>query len=463
MNDKKQPNIIVCMCDQLRAFEVGCYGNEIINTPNIDRLASVGLRFENAVTNNPVCMPARSILLSGQYSRTCCGELNNVASRLSFGGWTMPFYPKKGRPHLKDPTLLEILRSNGYHTAVIGKWHIHSWPHDVGFEYYLIPRVFHTHVGQHYSENGGPEFVPQGFSVDFEAEKVAEFFQLRKQSNKPFFLFYNISPPHLPFEDIPDRYKTMYKPEDMHIRENAYIDGKMVNDRSAFQNYMYDHKGYLFGLPYTEKLPDDFDLRHLYTQYYGATTWVDDTIGKLLKNLEIAGLDDNTIVIFTSDHGDILGSHGRWQKGRFYQESTRIPMMWRVPGLSKGLVAEKQITSLVDIAPTILDLIGINIPNHMQGQSLAPILRGETDELEKNYTFIESIVHGAAIRTPRYLFGKRMDLKTREMNNDRTWFFDLQKDPFELENLVNNGHKKDLRKELENILESWNTEIPWKI
>jgi choline-sulfatase len=233
-----QPNIIVCMCDQLRAFEVHCYGNEIIQTPNIDRLAAEGIRFDIAVTNNPLCMPARSIVLTGQYSRTCCGQLNNTYSPLTFGGWIMPEYPMRDRPHLKDPTLPEILRSNGYHTVAIGKWHIHSWPHDVGFDYYLIPRVTHCHVGQSFTENGGPEFVPEGFSVDFEAKKVGEFLKDQKNSERPFFLYYNISPPHLPFFDIPDRYKNMYRPEDMQIRENAYIDGKIAYNKEHLQLYV---------------------------------------------------------------------------------------------------------------------------------------------------------------------------------------------------------------------------------
>ena len=457
----KRPNIIICTCDQLRAFEVHCYGNEIIHTPNIDRLATEGIRFENAVTNNPLCMPARSILLSGQYSRTCCGQLNNTYSMLSFGGWTLPYYPKRGRPHLKDPTLPEILRSNGYYTARVGKWHIHSWPHDVGFDYYLIPRVFHSHVGQHFTENGGPEFVPEGFSVDFEAEKVGEFLQSHKHSEQPFFLYYNISPPHLPYFDIPDRYKNMYRPEDMPIRENAFIDGEMAYNELNFRSYIYDHKYYLFDLPHTEEFPGDFDLRHLYALYYGATTWVDDTIGKLLKNLEIAGLEEDTIVLFTSDHGDNLGSHGRWQKTLFYQESSRIPLVWRVPGITNSNVATKQVGSLVDTMPTILELIGIDVPEHVQGQSLASIIQGESETLEKNYTFIESEFHGVGIRTPRHIFGKRMDPKKRQLTNERTKFFDLEKDPFEFENLADSNEHKNLRNELEKLLEHWNAETPW--
>lgn len=462
--NQDRPNIILVTCDELRAFEVRCYGNEVIQTPHIDSLAAKGLRFEIGVSNNPVCMPARSIMMSGQYSRTCCGQLHNENSNVSWGiGWLSPFYPVKGRPHLKDPTLPEILRSNGYHTATVGKWHIHSWPHDVGFDYYLIPRVQHRHIGQSFTENGGPEFVPEGFSVEFEAKRVGAFLQSHKHSEKPFFLYYNISPPHLPFDDIPDRYKTMYRPEEMPIRENAFVDGDMAYDATNFLIYLYETNYYNLGLPYAEKLPEGFDLRSLYALYYGSTSWVDDTIGILLENLKKAGLEENTIVVFTSDHGDNLGSHGWWHKFGFNQESSRIPFIWRVPGFMDGKVATKQVASLVDIAPTLLELSGIDIPENIQGQSLAPVICGESETLQKDYTFIESAVQGVAIRTPKFIFDKSLDLTKRELTDRRIHLFDLEKDPFEYENLSDSVEHRGIRNELENLLEQWSKKTPWMI
>ena len=299
--------------------------------------------------------------------------------------------------------------------------------------------------------------------MDFEADKVGEFLQRQKDSEQPFFLYYKISPPHLPYFDIPDRYKTMYKPEDMPIRKNAFIDGKMPHDMQVFKSYVYDRKYYDFGLPFIEEMPGNFDLRHLYALYYGSITWVDDTIGKLLKNVEAAGLEEETIIIFTSDHGDILGSHGRWQKGRVYQEATKIPLVWRVPGTAMGNIVKKQVGSLIDIIPTLLDLLGIKIPKHVQGQSLASLIQGKVEKLQQNYTFIESTVHGAAIRTPRYIFGKRLNRENRELNNERTLFFDLEDDPFELRNLEDSVQHKNIRNDLEKLLEQWNSETAWMV
>ncbi len=217
----RKPNIILCTCDQLRSFEVGCYGNPEVRTPNMDRLAREGARFECAVTNYPVCMAARSVLLSGMYNRSCTGGVSNVVYVSTTGDHAMPEYPAKGRPHLKEPTLAEVLRDAGYSTTAIGKWHIHSWPHDVGFEHYVIPRVHHCHSGQSFTEDGGPEFVPQGYSVDYEAERVERFLMRQKTASQPFFLFYNISPPHCPLADAPERCLRMFRPETVTLRPNV--------------------------------------------------------------------------------------------------------------------------------------------------------------------------------------------------------------------------------------------------
>ena len=151
-----RPNIIICICDQLRAFEVGCYGNQVIHTPNIDRLARNGVRFEHAVSTDPVCMPARSSLISGQYARTCMGALGNASVPDEHSRPIVASWPLQDRVHLPDSTIAEQFKDAGYDTALIGKWHIHPAPEIVGFDYSLHPRVNHRHTGQDFVENGGP-------------------------------------------------------------------------------------------------------------------------------------------------------------------------------------------------------------------------------------------------------------------------------------------------------------------
>ena len=310
---KNKPNVIICICDQLRAFEVGCYANQVVSTPNIDNLARSGVRFEHAVSTDPVCMPARSSLISGQYARTCMGALGNASVPDEHGRPIVASWPLQERVHLPDPTIAERFKDAGYDTALIGKWHIHPAPEIVGFDYTLHPRVNHRHTGQDFVENGGPPQLVDGFSVDYEIENVLSY--LTADRDNPFFLYYSISPPHMPLADAPEKYLTMYDPNDMPLRPNVFVDGEMAHDEHWFKVYLWDFLYYSQKLPHTLDLPDAFDLRTLTALYYGLTTWVDDMVGRMMEGLRANGLLDNTIVVFTSDHGDNLGSHRRFNKG----------------------------------------------------------------------------------------------------------------------------------------------------
>ncbi len=460
-----QPNIILVTCDQLRAFEVGCYGNDVIRTPHIDRLAAEGVRFEQAATTCPVCMPARSTMLTGQYSRTCTGGLNNAHDWLREADhWTMQQYPVHGRPHLPDPTLPEILREAGYHTSAIGKWHIHSWPHEVGFDDYLIPRVYHRHSGQSYTHNGGPEFVPQQWSVDFEAERVEEALQARAAEDRPFFLFYNISPPHCPLSDAPERYLTMYDPDEIPLRPNVPIgeDGALPFDETLFRIYRWDFKYYEHRLPYTLEPLGDYDLRRLIAEYYGLTTWLDGAVGRMMDSLAASGLDDDTIVVFVSDHGDMLGSHGMWQKGTLLEEATHVPLIARWPAEVQPRVVGEQVASLVDIPATLLSLSGHGVPAHMQGRDLTGAMRGGASAGE-TYAFIESHGDGVGIRTHHYLYGIPWAEERPTLADAPHRFYDLQTDPYQRSNLAETGEQPAVASRLDAMLRQWHKQTPWMI
>ncbi len=474
------PNIILCTCDQLRAFEVGCYGNPLIRTPHLDRLAAEGVRFETAVTTFPVCMAARSVLLSGQYNRTCTDGVGNVALPQDDGRIYFPQYPHAGRPHLRDTTLPEILRGLGYHTAVIGKWHIHTWSYDIGFDYYLIPRMNHAHTGQHFTENGGPEFVPDRYSVDFEADRVEAFLARQAQAKRPFFLYYNISPPHCPLSDAPEKYTRMYSPDEIPIRPNVDLARRLPDQDHWFKVYRWDYRYYNFHLPYTEELPQDFTLRRVIAEYYGLTTWVDDVVGRMLAALDAHGLAENTIVIFTSDHGDYLGNHGRVQKGDLHEESVRIPLIVRVPpstlfptvgidgtrsaqpGGGRGTCGRvaRQVAGLVDIAPTLLDLVGAAIPPHMHGRSLASILAGEPFAAPADFAIIET-GRGVGIRTPTHLYGLPFVDGTRRLADAAHYFWDVEHDPYQLRNLAGTQEQADVARALDRQLRVWDVRTPW--
>jgi arylsulfatase A-like enzyme len=458
---KQRPNIIICMCDQLRASETGCYGNTVARTPHIDRLAREGVRFQHAVTNYPVCMAARSVTLSGQYNRTCTGGVGNVAYQSRPGDFNMPEYPEHGRPHLKSPTLPELLKPLGYRSAAIGKWHIHSWPHDIGFDYYLIPRVHHCHTGQSFTENGGPEFVPDGFSVDFEAERVEAFLKARARMRQPFFLYYNISPPHCPLADAPEKYLKMYDPADVPIRPNVDLSATLPKQDYWFKVYRWDFRYYHLHLPYTETLPDGYTLRHLIAEYYGLTTWMDDAVGRMLDALDGTGLAENTIVVFTADHGDNLGSHGRVQKGSPNEESIGVPLVLRWPAsVRQEWVCSEGVASLVDLAPTLLEMAGASSPPHMQGRSLAPVLRGDAAALEENWAFVE-MGGAAAIHTPTHLYCLPFAKDKRELDAFPNCFYNVANDPCELHNLAGTKHESDVGRRLDSLLRRWHQATPW--
>jgi len=456
----KQPNIVLCLCDQLRAFETGCYGNPVIRTPNVDRLAREGVRFALATTNFPVCMAARSVLLSGQYNRTCTGGVSNVTYQTWPGDCAMPEYPFPGRPHLPQRTLPEALQDAGYHTRAIGKWHIHSWPSDIGFDHYLIPRVHHCHSGQHFTENGGPEFVPDQWSVDFEAERVEDFLEGQRAASQPFFLYYSISPPHCPVTDAPEEYRTMYDPAQIPLRPNVDLSQPLKNEEYWWRVYRHDFRYYNLRLPYTEVLPAGYGLRELIAEYYGVTTWMDTAVGRMLAALDRTGLAEDTIVIFTSDHGDNLGSLGLVQKGGPTEESIRIPLLLRYPAAVAPVVVERPVASLVDVAPTLLELAGLPVEAHMPGQSLAPLVTGRGTDLPRDYCFTEC-GRDVAVRTPTHMCFLRRNRETNTLEDRAQMFYNLAEDPYQLRNLADRDEQVATRRELEALLRDFDRTTPW--
>jgi arylsulfatase A-like enzyme len=461
----RTPNLIICMCDELRWCGLGCYGHPTIRTPNIDALAARGVRFETAVSNNPVCMPARSLLLAGQYSRTCCETLTNAGwpeaedAPLTRAGF--PQWPTRRRKGFPNETLPEILKRSGYATTAIGKWHIEAWPDAIGFDHYLIPAHHHAHTAQWFCEDGGPVFSPEGYSVDYEAARVESFLNGQSGQEDPFFLYYNISPPHMPLADAPSKYLEMYGREDVFTRPNV-PDGYVVPEK-AMLSYLWDYRAYRDHLPYAVKPHAAFDRVDLEAYYMGLTTWVDDVVGRMMNSLQASGLDNNTVVIFTSDHGDNFGSHGHMGKGSLNDESCRIPMIVAGPGnlVEAGQVVTGQVASLIDLAPTLLACAGESTPDHMSGQDLTPVIQGRQETLAEPAAFIETLGHGIGIRTPKHMLGIGYEDSQHDLASSPTCFWNTVEDPYELENLAESGAQAPLARELETRLRGWHCKTPW--
>ncbi len=450
----KKPNVVIIFCDQLRNFALGCYGNKFVNTPNIDRLARNGFLFEQGISNSPVCTPARSNLMSGQYSRTCAGSRTNEMSAVpgdkNFG--------RDDRMKFKDPTIAEEFKKLGYKTAQIGKWHIDTRPSRFGFDESLIPDSIFTKGS--FSKNEGNTYKVPGFTTDHEITSAKKFISSNKDSEKPFFLYYNIISPHMPILDVPYKYSHMYNPKEAPLRENVWKNGVLPSDEQWFQIYMWQARNTKDYQPVTAKASPDFTLRELTALYYGAVTWADDTVGEILKSLKENGLEDNTLIVFSSDHGDLLGSQHLWNKGHLYEEAICIPMIYSWPGKIRPGSNRKQVASLIDVMPTLLDLCGGTVPGAVQGQSLAPVLYGQADRLEQDYTFIETSLRAMGIRTPTHLYGMLMNGEDTAIEDDRYLFYDLQEDPYELNNLAKTGKEPALAAGFREKLIKWDKETP---
>ena len=479
----RKPNVVICFLDQMRSFELGCYGNSVIRTPNMDRLAEAGCRFELGVTNNPVCVPARACLLSGQYSRTSLGALGN---RPADDG------PFMTRNSLLDPTLAELLKEAGYHTALIGKWHLPPHPVRLGFDYALYPaslphRYYHRKYLEHSGERGSlstdspREIMVEEFVFSFLSSKMQDY--IRRHKDEPFFVYYNITLPNQPIGpgNMPDKYVKMYDRNEVPLRRNVYKDGVMAHDEWWFKVYTswdYFWRSIASGRDYRgERLPDrkidqlpaGFDLRDLTAYYYGATTCADDLVGELMTALEDNGIAEDTIVVLSSDHGENLGSHHWFNKDLLIEESIRVPMIFRYPQAVKRSVNRNQVASTIDIMPTILELCGLPVPEHVQGQSLVPILRQERESLEKNFAMIETSFSHMGIRTPSHMYG--MEMPGRRVTSwpfffdlrgeDQLYFFDLRKDPFQQNNLARTGEQSELAADLRRKLTDWDEATPW--
>ena len=184
-------------------------------------------------------------------------------------------------------------------------------------------------------------------------------------------------------------------------------------------------------------------------------------VGRMMAGLRANGLLDNTIVVFTSDHGDNLGSHHRFNKGLLIEESIRIPMIFHAPWLWEASANSSQVAQLIDIMPTVLEASGCAVPAHVQGRDLSPILAGERRQLEENWGYIETSGGEIGIRTPTHLFGRRSLGSDGRSEQESTSFYDLRDDPFEMNNLTGTGQQTKTEAELDNLLTVWDKSAPW--
>jgi len=483
----KQPNIILIMTDDHAKNAVSCYGSKINQTPNIDRLAKEGLRFDNSFVTNSICAPSRAVILTGKYS-----HINGLKdNRDRFNGEQMTF-PK-------------LLQEAGYQTAMIGKWHLKSAPQ--GFDTWKILPGQGDYYNPRFIENGDTikyEGYVTNLITDFTLQTIDEF-----DKEKPFCILYYHKAPHrnwMPdikhltlYDDVEiplpetffDDYKTrsaaaheqdmeivnMFTSTDMKI--HLAEDQKDYSGGSGSANYnapkwwadnynsltkeqrkawdaAYDPKNKAFlEANLTGKELAKWKYQRYIKDYLRCVASVDDNIGRLLDYLDNNSLSDNTIVIYTSDQGFYLGEHGWYDKRFMYEESLGMPLIVRYPNEIKPGSTSEEIVLNLDFCPTFLDYAGIDIPQEVQGKSLRPLLQGEVPDnwRESMYYHYYEYPHGWHFVKRHYGVRTKTHKLIHFYNDiDAYELYDLEKDPNELNNIYGKNDIAKIQEELENEL-----------
>ncbi len=396
------PNVIVFFTDQQRWDTTGVHGNPMDLTPNFDRMAQEGTHIHHSITCQPVCGPARSCLQTGLYATTTGCYRNNIA------------LPSKAR------TLAHYFSEAGYQTGYIGKWHLgspdsHGPVHPAergGYDYWLAANALeHTSDAYDtvmYDNENQPVKLP-GYRVDALTDSAIRY--IDNHQNKPFFLFISYLEPH--HQNHRDDYPapTGY--------EEHYRGGWIPPDLATLGGSAHQH------------LPG----------YYGMVKRLDEALGRLLDTLKSLHLDQNTIVLFTSDHGNHFKTRNGEYKRSCHDASVRVPTACVGPGFNGGGRLQS-LVSLLDLPPTLLDAAGLAVPSHMQGHSIMPLLRREAVDWQPDiFIQISESQVGRAIRTQRWKYAViAPDLSGwNDANSDHyveAFLYDLYADPYELSNVV---------------------------
>jgi len=458
------------MTDQQRA---DCLADHpMLRTPNLDRIAAAGTRFLRAHTVSPVCMPARSSFISGVYPHNHCIWYN------------------AGQIPREDETFLHHLKRSGYYTGHVGKAHYYNFQnrdlrewepymHARGFDFvhesgvdYISGFVKNSsgpvdlircssHYSAHLEAQGllevhredfrkrarvgdfavWPSPLPEDDFVDgYIGARAVEFIE-RYDRQHPFFLFVGFHGPHYPW-NAPGRFGEMYDPQDL-------------RDPTPGEPVPEGRGSWVEDLITSGRLPDDVSsdtLKKAIASYYGKISLIDDRVGRILNTLERRGMRDNTVVIFTSDHGEMAGDHGRLNKRVYYEESVLVPLLISHPGFSSTGVANRALVDNLDLYPTLLEIAGCEPSKRCMGRSLVPLL-GKTDESRssdwRDEVFSEVSRQTRSGRMNRITMVRTDRFKYAMDDLSRGYMlFDMKDDPGERANLVGDPDYYDVEEQM---------------
>ena len=441
-----RPNIVWIFSDDHAYQAIGAYGGRLqaLNpTPNIDRLAKEGMRFDRCYVANSICAPSRATLLTGKFSHMN-GKYDN---RVEFDHNQQQFQ--------------KILQTNGYQTVMVGKIHLNGKMQ--GFDYWdVLPGQGKYNDPDFFSGNGKTQST--GYVTDIITDKALDWLKNRRDPAKPFMLMIHQKAPHrnwIPAEREMGRYEDIEIPEPPNLFDDYATRTTAAHEQAMGIDKCMQMAGDLKVGPktpaqfaarnkyYAEHKPTGRDLvkwkYQLYMKDYLRCVWtVDESVGRVLQTLKELGLDDNTIVMYSSDQGFYLGEHGWFDKRFMYEESFRTPLLARWPGKIKPGSVNSHLTQNIDFAETFLDLAGAPIPADMQGRSLVPLLKGNTPKDWRTslyyhyyeYPGTHNVRRHEGVTNSRY---KLIRFYGKDVPNGEEWeFYDLERDPSEMNSSYNN-------------------------
>ena len=471
------PNLLFIFTDQQRWDTLGAYGNPGISTPHLDRLAADSILFRKAYVSQPVCTPSRSTLMTGLYPHTNGCISNNIALAE------------------KVHAFPEMMTAGNYETAYIGKWHLgdeifpqHGFKHwksieDNYWKFYSSPENMPVNCSYyHFLKKHGfqPDVrhgdftcfsrffatrVPEDYSKPgFIAEETCRFIDENRSS--PFILFVNFLEPHSPFFSCLD---DLYDPADVILPSNFCAN---MTEDVPLRTRLSSERARRTGDSWPWPLEDESEWRKFIAHYWGSVSLVDRSVGRILTTLDNCDLNRNTIVVFTSDHGDMMGSHGMIEKSVMYEEAVRIPLILRTPQLGFEKRVVDQPISQVDLVPTLLSMMGQAVPDHLEGTDRYPFLKGQADWgledvfMEWNGTAADpepdefpdlvspeqiSAIQGKRVRT--VLTGDGWKFNWNETGEHELYF--LKDDPGELTNLYSDEKHTAVVADLKERIRKW--------